>query len=206
MKKILLILSMFFVNEIMAQSLSKMPDSVRRIVDEYTGKPSRNANIKTVSKKEISSEDEIKEKLMALALNNAQVKAVDANITIAEIARKKANSSLLSSVNVGGNINEFVISNPQLAVFTPKYNLGLSIPLDIFAKSKAEKKTADQTILINKAQKEQIENFLKAKVLTQYENYKETKAQVEFQKISMEDDIAAYEAAQKKFKHCYYRT
>ena len=66
--------------------------------------------------------------------------------------------------------------------------------------NKAEKKTANQQIEISKLQKEQIQIILKSKVLVQYETYKEKKSLVEFQKITMEDDIAAYESAQKKFK------
>lgn len=199
MKKILFIFFVLFANRIVAQSLNKMPDSVRKAVDEYNGVTDTYIN-KKAKRAASESDKDIVEKLMALALNNPQMKAADANITIAEIARKKANSSMLSSVNVGGNLNEFVISKPQLAIFTPKYNVGVSIPMDIFAKAKAEKKTADQVILFNKSQKEQLEEYLKTRVLIQYENYKEAKAQVEYQKISMEDDIAAYESAQKKFK------
>lgn len=200
MNKILLAFLILFANNITGQSLGKMPDSVRRLVDEYNSVTGKNTINKKLKKVVPGSEDDIKEKLIDLVLRNTQIKAANANITIAEIARKKANSSLLSSVNLGGNLNEFVISNSQLALFTPKYNLGVSIPMDVFAKAKAEKKTADQVILINTAQKEQLEIFLKAKVLTQYENYKEAKAQVEFQKIAMEDDVAAYEAGQKNFK------
>jgi outer membrane protein TolC len=196
---IILFLFLFFFNSTtMAQTISKMPDSVRKKIDQYNGvsKP-----MQTFSQKIILSEDDfIKEKLIALALNNPQLKAVEANIIIAETARNKANSSLLSSISIGSNLNEFALTNSAAATLFPKYNLGVSIPLDIFAKSKAEKKTADQNIIINKNQKQQVETFLKAKVLVQYEVYKEKKELLQFQKRSMEDDIAAYEKAQKDFK------
>jgi outer membrane protein TolC len=184
-------------NLVAAQSLSKMPDSVRKAVDEYNGvgqvvKPPQPAAVIT--------DDMIKEKLVKYALtNNAEITAADANIRIAEISRRKAKSSMLSSVNIGANANEFVINNSPAANFFPKYNIGLSVPLDLFAKNKAEKQTANEMININTAQKELIEKNIRAKVLILYETYKEKKAIVELQKMGMEDDIAAYEKAQQDY-------
>jgi outer membrane protein TolC len=198
MKIVAILFLIFSFSNTMAQTIARVPDSVRKKIDEYNGV---NQPMPKNTKKIMLSEDDlIKEKLIVLALNNPQVKAVDATIIIAEIARNKANSSLLSSVSVGANLNEFALSNSKTASLYPKYNLGLAIPMDIFAKSKAEKKTANQNIVINKYQKQQIETFLKAKVLVQYEVYKEKKELLQFQKRSMEDDIAAYEKAQKDFK------
>ena len=196
MKMLLVVLLIVSGNNIFAQSLGKMPDSVRKIVDEYTGVS------KTVNPPAniILSEDQIKTKFISLALKNAQITAADANVNIAEIARKKASSSMLSYINIGGNVNEFVINNSPQANFYPKFNLGVTIPLDIVSKNKAEKKTADQMIIISNAQRDQIVANIKARVLIQYEIYKERKEQVELQKIAMEDDLAAYERAQKDFK------
>jgi outer membrane protein TolC len=196
MKMLLVVLLIVSGNNIFAQSLGKMPDSVRKIVDEYTGVS------KTVNPPAniILSEDQIKTKFISLALKNAQITAADANVNIAEIARKKASSSMLSSINLGGNVNEFVINNSPQANFYPKFNLGVTIPLDIVSKNKAEKKTADQMIIISNAQRDQIVANIRARVLVQYEIYKERKEQVELQKIAMEDDLAAYERAQKDFK------
>ena len=172
-----------------------MPDSVRKAVDEYNGV---GQVVKTPQP--ALSDDAIKEKLVKLALkNNAEVTAADAQIRIAEISRKRANSSMLSSVNLGANANEFVINNSPAANFFPKYNIGVSIPLDLFAKNKAEKQTANQMITINTAQKELVEKSIRAKVLILYETYKEKKQLVELQKMAMEEDIAAYEKAQQDY-------
>ncbi len=189
----------FFIVSGKAQTIARVPDSVRKAVDKYNGvnQPDKK---NTPAAKEISEDDMIKEKLVALALNGPQVKAADGAIGIAETARSKANSSMLSSVTVGANLNEFALGNSSTGSLYPKYNLGLSIPLDILAKNKAEKKTADQNIAINKYQKQQVEAFLKSKVLVQYETYKEKKELLQFQKRSMEDDLAAYDKAQKDFK------
>ncbi len=195
MKSIFVAVFVFFSHSIMAQSLSKMPDSVRKAVDEYNGV---GQVVKTPQP--ALSDDAIKEKLVKLALkNNAEVTAADAQIRIAEISRKRANSSMLSSVNLGANANEFVINNSPAANFFPKYNIGVSIPLDLFAKNKAEKQTANQMITINTAQKELVEKSIRAKVLILYETYKEKKQLVELQKMAMEEDIAAYEKAQQDY-------
>ncbi|MFT3980389.1 MAG: TolC family protein [Ferruginibacter sp.] len=199
MKLFVLALLVCCSNIVFAQSLSKMPDSVRKTVDEYNGlNQPPPAAARTVSK--MTDDNVIKERLVKLAIkNNPEMRVADANIEVAEIARKKANSTVLSSVNLGGNANEFVINNSPQANFFPKYNIGVSIPLDLFAKAKAEKKTADQQIEINNAQKELKERSIRTKVLTLYEIYKEKKEQVELQKIAMEDDIAAYEKAQQDY-------
>ena len=202
MKMYISLLFLVFSNITLAQSLSKMPDSVRKVVDEYTGVRRTDAVQKTVAAEGniIDNDDQVKAKLVKLALKNIEITEADANIRIAEISRKKANSSMLSSINLGGNANEFVIKNSPQANFFPKYNLAISIPLDLVARNKAEKRTADQMIIISEAQKERLEKSLRAKVLVAYETYKEKKELVQLQKISMEDDIAAYERAQIDFK------
>ena len=197
MKFFFLITITFCCNLVTGQTLSKMPDSVRKIVDEYNGV---GQTVKATVPPVVLSDDAIKEKLVKIALNkNPEITAADAQVKVAEIARKKANSSMLNSVNIGANANEFVINNSPQANFFPKYNLGLSVPLDLFAKNKAEKQTANQMITVNKAQREPVEKTIRARVLILYENYKETKEILQLQKMSMEDDIAAYEKAQQDY-------
>lgn len=198
MKKYLIII-LFYGHNTTAQTLSKMPDSIRKIVDNYNGVGNFSKKPK-IPNVELSDEDIIKEKLLYFALNNDQIKEAAANVLISKIARKKANTSMLSSVTLGANINEFAITNSKVATLFPKYNLGLAVPLDIFARNKAEKNTADQLILTSEFQKKLLESNLKSKVLIQYETYKEKLALLQYQKISMEDNLADYELAQKNFK------
>ena len=184
-----------------SQSLNKIPDSVRRKMNEENSNNTATIPRPVVERTASDSDDMIKNKLLRVALrNNPEMTTADANVQIAEISRKKANSTMLSSVSLGGNANEFVINNSPASNFYPKYNIGATIPLDILAKSKAEKKTADQQIIINNAQKQLVQQDLKARLFTLYETYKEKKELVELQKIAMEDDLAAYERAQTDFK------
>lgn len=189
-----LITASFFTN---GQTLSKMPDSVRKVVDEYTGVTGPAA---VKSTKGVDYDRIVKEKLVKLALKNSpELTAADAQIEVANIARKKAKSTLLSTLNLGGNANEFVINNSPAANFFPKYNIGLTVPLDLFSRAKAEKQTAIQLIEINTAQRSITERGIRTKILLLYENYKEKKEIVELQKIAMEEDIAAYDKAQQDY-------
>ncbi|MDB5203438.1 MAG: hypothetical protein JWQ27_2847 [Ferruginibacter sp.] len=179
--------------QLFAQSLAKIPDSVRAKMDNFNNVTPKAPTV------DVTDEAWIKARLVKLAMENPELIAADANIRIAEIARQKTNSNLLSSVNVGANINEFVVKNSPAASFFPKYNVGVSIPLDLFAKNKAAKQTADELITVNQANKDLQVKQIKMEVLIRYENYKEKKELVTLQKQGMEEDLGAYERAQKDY-------
>jgi outer membrane protein TolC len=148
----------------------------------------------------VKTDADIKAQLVALALKSPESVAAEASVQIAKIARRKAGSAALSSLSVSGNVNEFVINESPAANFFPKYNFGLAIPLDLFSKTRAEKRTAIEQIKVNSSQKQLIEDGLKARVLIQYEIYKEKKQLLELQRIVTDDDNAAYEKAQKDYR------
>lgn len=198
MHKSILLLLFFYGNSAIAETGIKASIPIKGTTNQYTISvmPFLFSDTSII----LNTEEDIKAKLIFLALKNAQNVAADANVRIAEIARRKANSSFLSSINMGANVNEFVVNNSPAANFFPKYNIGLYIPLDIFANTKAAKRTADELIIIGNSQKAMISDALKAKVLKQYEIYKEKKQLLELQRITTNDDIAAYEKAQKDYK------
>jgi outer membrane protein TolC len=141
----------------------------------------------------------IKLKLVKLALNNPSMKIADANIKISESELARAKNAWLGSINIAGNINEFVIQNSPAAVYYPKYNLGLLVPLDLFSKTKSEKVVARENIIIGTELKKDKAEMIKALVLTAYENYKEKKEIVFLERSFIEYDYSAYDAAQKAF-------
>ncbi|MEP6711001.1 MAG: TolC family protein [Ferruginibacter sp.] len=201
MKKYFFLVLFCTVEIASAQTVAKMPDSIRQIVDKYNGTGSNALNSSNPGYVIVNDNDEaIKDRLIKLALKSDAVVAANANTEIAEIARKKANSSLLNSLSLGGNANEFVINSSPQASFYPKYNFGVTVPLDVFARNKAEKHTADQNIIFNNAQMELLKKNLKSRVLILYANYKEKVQQLELEKIAIEEDVSAYENAQKDFK------
>jgi outer membrane protein TolC len=141
----------------------------------------------------------IKLKLVKLALNNPAMKIADANIKISQSELARAKNAWLGSINIAGNINEFVIQNSPAAVYYPKYNLGLLVPLDLFSKTKSEKEVARENIYIGQELKKDKAEMIKALVLTAYENYKEKKEIVFLERSFIEYDYSAYDAAQKAF-------
>ncbi len=141
----------------------------------------------------------VKLKLVKLALSNPQLQIADATVRIAQSDISRAKSSWLSSIAATGNINEFVVQGTAGALYYPKYNFGMVLPFDIFSKSKNEKITAKENLIISEEMKKDKSNFIKAQVLMAYENYKEKNEIVFIEKSYIEYEYAADEAAQKAF-------
>lgn len=141
----------------------------------------------------------VKVKLVKLAMNNPQLKIADASIQIAKSDVSRAKSTLLSSLNASANINEFVVNGSPGALYYPKYNIGLSLPFDIAAKTKNLKKTANENLIIHEELKKDKEEAIKAQVLTAYENYKVERELVLIEKSFIEYTFSADEAAQQSF-------
>lgn len=179
----------FLAEAACAQRIQQVPDSLRK-------KPEAT---KPVVERARNNEQEIKDRLVRLAQKNPAFTADDAAIEIAVLNRQKANSSWLSSVTLGGNINEFVVNNTPAANFYPKYNLGVLVPLDIYSRNKNERKVGDQNIIIANAAKEQRLNEIKAETLIRYENYKEQKELVNLEKVSVDNNYSDYLAAQNNY-------
>jgi outer membrane protein TolC len=141
----------------------------------------------------------IKLKLVKLALNNPAMRIADANIRTSEAQLTRAQNSWLGSINLSGNVNEFTIENSPVALYYPKYNFGVVLPLDIFSRVNSEKEYARENIVINTEMKKDRAEMLKAQVLIAYENYKEKKEIVFLERSYIEYDYSAYEAAQKSY-------
>ena len=170
-----------------AQRIQQVPDSLRKTPEI------------PLQTQVADNEQEIKNRLVRLALKNPAFTSDDAAIEIAVLNRKKANSSWLNSVSIGGNINEFVINNSPAGNFYPKYNLGVLVPLDIYSRNKNERKVGDQNIIIANAVKDQRMNEIKAETLIRYENYKEQKELVNLEKVSVDNNYSDYLAAQTNY-------
>lgn len=181
---------------ISAQRINQVPDTLRK--PEASDKTAR--IVQNDGQNVVTAEDVVKDHLVKIALRNPAFTIDDANIRIAELNRKRAGASWLSSINLGGNVNEFVIKNSPAASFYPKYNAGLSVPLDIFSRVKNEKGVADQNIIIAKATKEQRERQIKAETLTRYETFKEKSDLVALQNVVLANNLSDYQLAQKNFE------
>ncbi|MEO8109699.1 MAG: TolC family protein [Ginsengibacter sp.] len=183
MKIIFLVCGLFLGGQIFAQRIQQVPDSLRK---QPVVQP-------------IDEDAAIKARLVKLAQKNPTFIADDAAIEIAELNRKKATSSWLSSVTIGGNLNEFSINNSPAGNFYPKYNFGVQIPLDIYARNKNERLVGDQNIIIANAAKADRMNRVKAETLIRYENFKEQRELANLQKISVDNNYSDYLAGQSNF-------
>jgi outer membrane protein TolC len=151
-----------------------------------------------------NSDSLIKAKLIGLACNNPDITIADANIKISQSNMVTAKNAWLGALNVASNVNEFVIDGTRIngvaaSTYYPKYNFGLSVPLDIFSRTKGAKAVATQDIVIAKAMKDERLRIIKQEVLTRYENYKQQKELTRLQKILTEEDNDFYIAAQKSY-------
>ena len=196
---ILLFITFLHCADAVAQTIQQVPDSVRRQYQLRQQEKQAREKGPAIDYSLLDQDSLIKIKLVNLAMNNPNIRIADANIRIAEADLNRAKLAWLNSVVVGANINEFVVQNSAAASFFPKYNVGASVPLDIFSRTKREKKVARENILINNELKKDKQTFLKSEVLMRYENYKEKREVVILQKSYMEYDFSAYEAAQKAY-------
>ena len=185
--------------ELAAQRIQQVPDSIRKKYQVQQQERKAREKGPVIDYSTLNQDSLIKVKLVKLAMSNPNINIADANIRISEANLKSAKLAWLNSVVVGANINEFVVQNSAAASFFPKYNVGASVPLDIFSRTKREKKVARENIIINNELKKDKQTFLKSEVLMRYENYKEKREVVILQKSYMEYDFSAYEAAQRVY-------
>ena len=189
MKTFFFCLIIFLGKVACGQRIQQVPDSLRK-------KPEAS---RPATERPAENDQDIKNRLVRLALQNPAFTSDDAAIEIAVLNRKKANSSWLSSIGLSGNINEFVVNNTPAANFYPKYNLGVLIPLDIYARNKNERKVGDQNIIIAQAAKDQRTNEIKAETLIRYENFKEQRELVNLEKVSVDNNYSDYLSAQDNY-------
>jgi len=147
---------------------------------------------------------DIREKLVQLALQNPNYEVADRNVAIANYQLKKSKGAWLGTIAAQGNLNEFSIQPPasvngQSVNLYPRYNVGVTIPFDLFSTKSNDIKVARQQVGIAQAQKNQRFREIKAEVLTRYEDYLLYKQKLEFQSQIVQDAESVYMQAEKDF-------
>ncbi|MFI5152407.1 MAG: TolC family protein [Chitinophagales bacterium] len=147
---------------------------------------------------------DIRERLVELALQNPTYEMSDLSIRMARYVLSSAKASWLGIITVSGNINEFTIfpaeaGNNQSLTLYPRYNIGASIPLDIFWRIPNNVKIARVNVAMAQAQKNDRFRQIKAEVLTKYEDYVMTKQLLDFQVQVTQDQYALYKRAEKDY-------
>ena len=147
---------------------------------------------------------DVRERLVQLALQNPLYEIADHNVTIAEYNIRLAKTSWLSQIIIAGNLNEFSI-DPKAAgnasVYYPRYNFGIAIPLDIFARSSNNTKIAYEKYMIAQSERNDRFRTIKADILTRYEDYLLAQERLTFQYKITKDAFEAYSKAEIDFKN-----
>ncbi len=141
----------------------------------------------------------LRERLIALAMQNPSIQNRDARVNASEYQYRKSKSTWLEAISLQGNVNEFVVNNSPNASFFPKYNVGIALPLNLIGKSTNEKKSAREMVKVAEAEKLEETRRVKKEVLIRYENYKEKKDIYEINKRLTIGRKTTYTSLQKEF-------
>lgn len=154
-----------------------------------------------------SSETDIREKLVALALQNPNYEIADRNVNVVESNLKRAKGAWLNIFFAQGNLNELSLkqesnNNNGLngQVFYPWYNFGINLPFDFFSARSNEVKAARENLLIAEAEKNQRYRLIRREVLSKYEDYLMHKEKLELQTRMTQAEYTRYKLAEKDFE------
>jgi outer membrane protein TolC len=170
--------------------------------------PPRNNN-NTYSPNVKSTETDIRERLVALALQNPGYEISDRRVNVAEANLRKAKGAWLNVFFAQGNLNELSLNQSngggggtglEGQVFYPRYNFGVNIPLDFFSAKSNDVKVARETLLIAEAEKNERYRLIRRQVLTKYEDYLMHKEKLELQIRMTQAEYTKYKLAEKDFE------
>lgn len=147
----------------------------------------------------------LKERLVALAMENPQVKALDIKKQITKYDENRAKAGWLNLITAAGNLNEYTIkgtsSNSTVNNNTlyPRYNFGIMVPIGNLISIPNDVKIAKANGKVFDQQREGEKLALKAAVLRAYEDYSANKQLYELQLPLLEDAYNHYKQTEQKF-------
>ncbi len=152
-----------------------------------------------------SSETDIRERLVALALQNPNYEIADRNVNVAEFNLRKAKGSWLALFNATGNINELSIKQgggnvAEGGLYFPRYNFSVNLPFDFFSAKSNDVKVARENVLKAEAEKNERYRRIRREVLTKYEDYLMHKEKLELQTRLTQAEYTRYKLAEKDFE------
>ncbi|MDI3318197.1 TolC family protein [Pinibacter soli] len=144
---------------------------------------------------------DIREKLVQLAIQNPTYEVADRKVAIANQELSKTKNKILGQVVLSGNLNELSINPPKdgYNVYYPRYNIGATLPLDLFITRSKEINIAKENLGIAQAERNERYRLIKAEVLTAYEDYLMAKQKVEFQSQITQDAFQEYKQQERDF-------
>jgi outer membrane protein TolC len=147
---------------------------------------------------------DIRERLVQLALQNPDYEIADRQLAVANYQLRKAKNSILSKAAVSLNGNEYTFKLKSIPgdnnnLLFPLFNIGVSVPFDIFSSRKNEVAIAKENLGAAEAQKNQRFREIKAAVLSKYEDYLMYKQKLEYESQIAQDAEAIFLQAEKDF-------
>lgn len=144
---------------------------------------------------------DVREKLVQLAMQNPNYEVADRAVNKSLYELRKARGSWLGALSVQGNVNEFTLDkgNPA-ANFFPRYNVALSVPLDLFTNKSNDVKIARENYLIAEANRNDRYRQIRAEVLTRYEDYLMYKERLESQVRITQDEQLLFKSKERDFE------
>ena len=179
------------------------------LLDAQVTQPKKIGIIAGSNYKDTLKNVDVRERLVQLAMNNPNYEISDRLTYIALYQLRLAKGSWLSALSAQGNVNEFTVNelfgstNPAVSTnitIYPKYNLGLSIPFDLFNRNSNNVKIARENLYIAQAQKNERFREIKADVLTKYEDYLLIKQKLELQSQITTDAYTNYQIAERDYR------
>lgn len=164
-------------------------------------KQSSSASNSTYLTADTAKKTDIREKLVQLAIQNPTYEVVDRKVAIADQELSRTKTKILGQITIAGNVNEFTINPPANGYNTlyPRYNIGATLPLDLFITRSRDIKIAKENLGIAQAERNERYRIIKAQVLTAYEDYLLAKQKLEFQSQITQDAFQEYKQQERDF-------
>lgn len=146
---------------------------------------------------------DISEKLVALALANADNEVAKLQVDVAKYQLSRTKGDWLNNLFAAANLNEFSI-NPaykNYSLYFPKYNFGVSVPLGIFVTQPNNVKIARKNMQIAQAAEKSKQAAIREQVLSLYQDYLMYTQLLVIQTQAAENEYTFYKQAEQKFKN-----
>ncbi len=154
---------------------------------------------------------DIREKLVALAVQNPELEIADHQIKIAKYNLKGAKGWWINNISLSFNANEFTIKrlthkqNPETGGYYPNfypfYNVGVNIPIGGIFTQPAKVKAARESVAIAQANRNETFRQVKSAVLSAYENYLSGRELLTIQNQIAESTYNEFLQAKQKFRN-----
>lgn len=164
-------------------------------------KQNSSASNSTYLTADTSKKTDIREKLVQLAIQNPAYEVADRKVAIADQELSRTKTKILGQITIAGNVNEFTINPPENGYNTlyPRYNIGATLPLDLFITRSRDIRIAKENLGIAQAERNERFRLIKAQVLTAYEDYLLAKQKLEFQSQITQDAFQEYKQQERDF-------